>query len=167
MEPKIEERNEMKLIGCVFYGNPFHSVKGWDMENEIGRTWSRFMKLMAEVRFELKDKIINPNMSYEVHIDPVVVKEEKKWYVFTGVEVKDFVNIPLEMFYNVLPKTKYAIFSAKSNKFKKANDYIYNEWLPKSKFKESHSYQIQAYNSNRFKGMNDPSSEIDFYVPIK
>ncbi|NHJ46856.1 MAG: GyrI-like domain-containing protein [Asgard group archaeon] len=167
MKTKIIDYDEIKLVGCIFYGDPFHSVKGWDMENEIGKLWSRFMKLMAEVKFQIKDNVVNPNMSYEVHIDPVVVKEEKKWYVFIGIEVKSFENIPLEMFCKILPKTKYAVFTAKGDEFKTANDTIYNEWLPNSKHKEAHSYQIQAYDSNRFFGMDNLDSELDFYVPIK
>ncbi|MHA1557781.1 MAG: GyrI-like domain-containing protein [Candidatus Heimdallarchaeota archaeon] len=167
MEPKIVNKDEMKLIGCVFYGDPFHSVKGWEMENEIGKLWVRFSNLISEVKHQLKDSIINPTISYEVHIDPVVVKEEKKWYVFIGVEVKNFDNAPLEMFCKILPKTKYAIYTAKSTNFREANDYIYKEWLPKSKYKESHSFQIQAYDSTRFTGMGENESEIDFYIPIK
>lgn len=167
MKPKIIERDESLLIGCIFYGNPFHSVKGWDMENEIGKLWVRFSKLLDEVKPQLEEIIVNPTMSYEVHIDPVIVKEEKKWYVFIGVEVKEFKNIPLEMFCKILPKTKYAVFTAKGDDFKKANDFIYHEWLPKSKYEEAYSYQIQAYDSERFFGMEDPNSEVDFYIPIQ
>ncbi|MHA1125804.1 MAG: GyrI-like domain-containing protein [Candidatus Heimdallarchaeota archaeon] len=167
MKPKIVEHDEIKLIGCVFYGDPFHSVKGWDIQNEIGKLWSRFSNLIEKVKPQLIEIIVNPTQYYEVHIDPVIEKEEKKWYVFIGVEVKKFENIPLEMFTKILPKTKYAIFTTKGDSFQTANNYLYNEWLPKSKHKESHSYQIQAYDSNRFFGMDDPNSEIDFYIPIK
>ncbi|HUU78338.1 MAG TPA: GyrI-like domain-containing protein [candidate division Zixibacteria bacterium] len=167
MEPKIINKDEMKLIGCVFYGDPFHSVKGWDMGNEIGKLWMRFVKVMDEIRNQIKNIIVNPNLSYEIHIDPVIGKEEKKCYVFIGVEVKEYKNIPLEMFCKTLPKTKYAIFTAKGDNFKTANKFLYNEWLPKSNYKESHSYQIQAYDSKRFFGMENPDSEVDFYIPIK
>lgn len=167
MKQKIIDKDEMKLIGSIFYGDPFHSIKGWSIENEIGKLWVRFSKLLDEKKEQLKEILINPSKTYEVHIDPVIAKEEKKWYVFIGIEVKRFHNIPLEMFCKILPKTKYAVFSAKGKEFREANNYIYHEWLPKSKYKESYSYQIQAYDSKRFFGMDNEESEMDFFIPIK
>ena len=167
MNPKIINKDELKLVGCVFYGNPFHSAKGWDIENEIGKLWQRFITVFEKFKPELESIVMNPTIAYEVHIDPVIAKEEKKWYIFVGVEVKKIDAIPLELFCVILPKTKYAIYTTKGNEFQNANDYLYNKWLPKSKFKESYSFQIQAYDSKRYFGMENMESEIDFYVPIK
>ena len=82
-------------------------------------------------------------------------------------EVKDIEIMPSEMFSKKLPKTKYAVFTAKGKDFLKVNDYIYDEWLPKSKYKESFTFQIQLYDSKRYKGLDNDDSEIDFYIPIK
>jgi AraC family transcriptional regulator len=167
MDPTIIEQDEIKLIGSIFYGNPTHTAKGWDTENEIGKLWTRFMQLMQKTKDKLGEKIIKPNMNYEVHIDPIFVKEENKWYVFVCKEVKDFSDIPLEMFYKILPKTKYAIFTGKGKDIPKTNNTIYQDWLPKSQYQEAYSYQIQAYDSERFFGLSDSKSELDFYIPIK
>lgn len=167
MKPRIIDEKEIHLIGCVFYGNPFHSVKGWDTANEIGKLWTRFNEIMTNYKEYLLELQVNPEYYYEVHVVPKIAKEEKKWYIFTGIEVKDIGKMPLEMFSKKLPKTKYAVFTAKGEDFLKANDYIYNNWLPKSKYKESFTFQIQLYDSKRYKGLDNEESEIDFYIPIK
>jgi len=41
----VEPHKRLKLIGCVYYGDPFHSKEGWNIENEIGILWKRFMNL--------------------------------------------------------------------------------------------------------------------------
>ena len=74
MKHKIIDKDEMKLIGSIFYGDPFHSIKGWSIENEIGRLWVRFIKLLDEKKEQLKEILINPSKTYEVHIDPVIAK---------------------------------------------------------------------------------------------
>ena len=50
------------------------------------------------------DNLVNFSIAYEVHIDSVFVKEEKKWYFFVEVEVKEFEDIPLEKNYLLLLK---------------------------------------------------------------
>ena len=42
IEPTILEEKTFKLLGCVFYGDPFHSAEEWSYENEIGKLWQRF-----------------------------------------------------------------------------------------------------------------------------
>jgi AraC family transcriptional regulator len=157
----------VQLLGCVFYGDPFHSVGGWDTENEIGLTWKRFMKLYRENQLEIDKVAKNPDIQYEVHIEPDDFKESKKFYVFAGLEVKKISEPPLGMFPLVLPETRYAIFSFKGKDMMKGGDYIWNVWLPDSEYQESHPFVIQAYDGRRFKGLQNGDSELDWMVPIK
>ena len=48
-----------------------------------------------------------------------------------------------------------------------AGERIFQEWLPKSKYEQSYSYIIQGYHRDRYKGLEDKESEIEWYIPIK
>jgi AraC family transcriptional regulator len=43
---------------------------------------------------------------------------------------------------------------------------LWNKWLPETGLKTSFNYMIEYYDNQRFKGMDNPDSEIDFMVPI-
>ncbi|MFX0095717.1 MAG: GyrI-like domain-containing protein [Candidatus Hodarchaeota archaeon] len=164
----IEKRRTMHLIGCVFYGDPFHSSRGWSVENEIGLTWQRFMNLYAKNQEMINMYRINPNLAYEVHIEPEEYKETKNFYVFVGIEVNNLDKMPLGMFYKILPATMYAVFTFQGEKMFSGGDYIWQEWLPKSdEYQEAYPFLIQAYDETRFKGLDNKASELDYYIPIK
>ncbi len=162
----IEDQLPLKLIGCVFYGDPFHSAEGWSVENEIGLVWNRFLALYKKNKKMILEHQINPNTSYEVHIEPEEYKETKKFYVFVGVEVKGLEIIPLEMYLKILPVTMYAKFTFQGKQMFKGANYIYQEWLPQSNYREAFPFLIQAYDESRFKGLDNKDSELDFYIPI-
>ena len=42
MEPRIIERDELIVVGMVYYGNPFHAEGVTPEENEVGKLWTRF-----------------------------------------------------------------------------------------------------------------------------
>ncbi len=167
MDPKIITKKEITLIGSVFYGNPFHSAKGWEMENEIGKTWKRFMQLYMKNLVTLKKYIVAPKIAYEVHIAPKEPEDKKDFYVFIGIEVKNLNKMPLEMFGKVLPATKYALFTFKGKKMFSGSQYIYNEWLPTSGYKEAFPFQIQLYDEESYKGIDNEESKIECWIPIK
>jgi hypothetical protein len=48
MEGRIEDRPLTILAGLSFFGDPFAQSAGWTEENEIGRLWTRFMRLRDE-----------------------------------------------------------------------------------------------------------------------
>ncbi len=155
------------MIGCVFFGDPFHSVGGWDVENEIGLTWKRFEKLYKKNQNQINLLVQNKNIGYEIHLEPDEYKVDKKYYVFVGVEVNDLQEIPLEMFGLVLPQSKYATFTFKGKNMFSGGDYIWKEWFPQSKYEEAYSILIQVYDRTRFQGLEDENSELDYLVPIK
>ncbi len=164
----IEHKVPMKLLGCIFYGNPFLSAKGWDTENEIGQTWKRFMGLYKKYEDIIVNNIVNKKTAYEVHIRPDDYKLTKKFYVFIGTEVKEAKDTPLEMDIKILPPTLYASFTFRGEGMIKAGEFIWGNWLPKSKeYEEAYPYFIQLYEESRFLGLDNPESEIDYLVPIK
>lgn len=163
---EIIDKKSFKLIGCVFYGDPFHSKEEWNVENEIGSLWNRFYKLSQKNADLLQKKLIN-DLSYEVHLQPEDYKETGKFYVYVGVEVRKMEEMPLEMFCKTFPATKYAVFTFKGKEMFRGGEYIWNKWLPESDYEEAYPYMALAYDKNRFLGLDNEKSEIDFYVPIK
>ena len=165
MEPIILEVKSFKLLGCVYYGDPFHSAKGWDPKNEIGNTWNRFGYLYGKYK-EFLDRIREGNVfGYEVHIEPGDYTKKKKFHVFVGLEVKSLDFFPLDMFYKELPKTKYLFFSTKYRG--EECEYIFSKWLPESKYEQSYPYIMQSYSPERWKGEDNPDSLMDWHIPIK
>lgn len=166
IEHKILQEKSFMFIGCVFYGDPFHSAKEWTIENEIGKLWERYGELLRKNWRSLSKHFINPNISYELHIEPEEYIETKNYYVFTGTEIKEYEEVPLEFFIKKLPTTDYLMFTAKAIDFDKG-EYYFKKWLPQSEYEQAYPYIIQAYDITRFKGLEDNESEIDWYIPIK
>ena len=164
----VERHSPLKLIGCVYYGDPFHSEGEWSVENEIGLLWKRFMNLYEEHKDIIERYSTNKDIAYEIHIQPEDYKETKKFYVYVGVEVRKLDEMPLGMFSKVFPATMYAIFTFKGKDMFRGGEYIWQKWLPSSEnYEEAYPYFIQAYDKTRFHGLDNEESEIDYYIPIK
>jgi AraC family transcriptional regulator len=161
MEPRIVEKGKITLVGMVFYGDPFKEESGWSQENEIGKLWKRFVPKEKTIKNRIGEG------AYELHIEPEEYEKTKNFYVFVGVEVDKVDDLSTEMFVKVLPPTKYAVFTLKGDKITSNwPDMIYKEWLPDSGYVEAHKFTIEYYD-DRFKGADDPESELDIHVPIK
>lgn len=173
MIPEIIDERVFKLVGCVFYGDPFHSAEEWSYENEIGKLWNRFFKLtLKHSKFFQQDKI-KYEYGFEIHIEPDEYVKTKNYYVFVGMELDhDSVNpefvgeLPIELFIKIFPITMYLKFITKVGDIQ-AGERIFQDWLPKSKYEQSYSYIFQGYHQDRYKGLEDKESEIEWYIPIK
>jgi len=170
MQPTIIENKVFKLLGCVFYGDPFHSAKEWTYENEISKLWVRFGRVL-EKNYNLLNKIfIDSKVGYELHIEPKEFKETKKYYVMVAMEIGNVQEIPLEMYIKILPKANYILYTTTvGNKFNEGS-YIYNKWIPENGYQQAFPYIIQGYVEQRYDpktGLNNPNNEIDWYIPIK
>lgn len=163
----IDRNKPLKLIGCVYYGDPFHSKEGWNVENEIGLIWQRFMKLCEKYKDIIERNVINNNIAYEIHVHPDDYNETKKFYVYVGLEVEKFDGVPLEMIAKTFPATMYAVFTFKGKDIFRGGKYIWQKWLPNSNYEEAYPYFIEAYDEARFHGLDNEDSEIDYWVPIK
>ena len=165
-EPAITEKIALKLAGMVYFGNPVHSHEGWNVENEIGKLWNRFMTLCTENAEVIGQQSIEPGVAYEAHIAyPGKVNQE--YHIFVGIETENPFPLPIELFYKVMPSTRYAVFTVKCSDMFEQMEELYSEWLPNSPFVESYPMLIQRYDMARYKGLDDPDSEIDFMLPIK
>jgi len=166
MKPRLTEERSIALAGMDFFGNPYLEAGGWSEANAIGQLWSRFSKF-----FEAnKDRVrfLVSGSGYEVWIDLEGEEDTKNECIFVGVEVEQLEDLPLELVGKMLPPTRYAVFTLKGDAIK--SDWpnaMHSRWLPDAGLEKSHSYIIEHYDEERFKGMDDPESELDIYVPIE
>jgi len=167
MKPIEIHEKAFRLLGCVFYGDPFHSAKEWSNENEIGKLWMRLHKLTQKYSILIKSIITDLNVGYELHLEPEEYKITKKYYVMVGMEMNNIEEIPLEMFVKILPKTRYVKFTTTIEEKFKIGAYIYNTWIPEKGYEQAFPFIVQGYDAKRYKGLDDPNSEIDWYIPVK
>lgn len=171
MIPKITDKKRITLVGMDFFGNPYEKAGGWSEQNAIGVLWKRFASFSEKKRDSIKHLV--SESGYELWIDFEETKGEegaKNKYIFTGVEVEKIEYLPLELVAKVLPETRYAVFTFKMQEIKSdwsKTQQIWSKWLPGQGLEPSHNYMIEYYDTERFKGMDDPESEIDFMVPVK
>ena len=166
MDPRIVDRDAVKLLGMVFYGDPFKQVQGWSDENEIGKLWARFNHYWEHHK-DLFKHVVDPDVGYEVHIGTDEYEETKEYYIMVGAEVGSFDDMPPETFAKILPPATYAIFTLKGSAIASNwGDAIYKEWLPASGYEEAKRFTIERYDA-RFKGPRDPESVLEIHVPIK
>ena len=165
--PMITEKIALTLAGCVFYGDPIGSHGAGSTENEIGRLCERFMRLSKEHREQLNSVTVEEGVAWEAHIQSEKSDEPNEYTVFVGIEVNEPPPIPLGFFYKALPGTRYTVFTLKAEEFTIGLDWIYSEWLPSSKYHESHTYMLWRYDMETFRGFEDSDSVIQAYIPVE
>jgi len=167
MHPVIVEKDQIILGGLSFFGDPFQTSAEWTEENEIGRLWKRFMKLYGQ-RGERIKSIKNNCVFYEVQIVHEETESKGLFEVFVGIEINEFIEIPVELLIKILPPAKYAVFTIKGQEI--ISDWTWKisyEWLPQAGYEQTHQFNFQLYDS-RFKGLDRvEESVIDVYIPVK
>ena len=164
--PTITDPLQFRLLGCEFYGDPFLNSEEWSYENQIGTLWKRFGKLAQKYEFILEKLNVKPNFAYEIHIEPAEYAKTRQYYVFVGIEIDYFDEIPLEMVIKQLPLTQYVEFT--TTMAERKTEYIFQDWLisEESEYCQSYPYVIQQYGP-MYKGLEDPTSEIEWLIPVK
>jgi AraC family transcriptional regulator len=166
MEHKIIQSGDIMIAGLVFYGDPFAVGGGWSEGNEIGRLWDRFNAFWDKRRASIRH-VVDPNVGYEVHIEPEEYATTKNFYVMVGVAIAEIEDLPLELSVKVLPAGAYAQFTLRGSEITSNwPDEIYHKWLPGSGYQERVKCTVERYDGDRFKGMDDLESELDVLVPV-
>ena len=154
MEPKIVTLPQFYVVGVSVYGDGQSGVftKAWDILMRIGK--------------DLKWK--NESAAYGLEFYTEEFQKEKKWFYMACKEVNDLDNIPASMTGKVIPAQTYAVFTSKGplKALKEMFHYAYHEWLPKSDYEIADWYDFEYYDE-RFKGLDNPETEIDIYIPIQ
>jgi predicted transcriptional regulator YdeE len=166
MKPTITDKRKITLAGMDFYGDPFREASGWSARNAIGRLWDRFNKVYDKKKDAIKH--LASESGYELWIDFEGEEDKKNHYIFVGVEVDRLGDLPLELVARILPETRYAIFTLEGEEIKSDwSSRVETQWLPEAGLEQSFPFIIEYYDAQRFKGMDDSSSQMDIYVPVK
>jgi len=166
VNPKIIEKDEIKLIGMNFFGDPFKEHAGWSGENEIGKTWKRMQNVWSG-EISIPNRIFL-DKAMEVHLHNSETEKTGVFEVMVGVEVDKIESIPLLMIAKILPAGKYALFTLKGEEITSDWGYeIYENWLEKSIYKSRSDFNIQYYDFTKFVDLDDMSkNELDVLIPI-
>jgi AraC family transcriptional regulator len=165
MKPSITDKKKITLVGMDFFGNPTEKAEGWTEQNAIGQLWKRFNRFYENRKDSFKHLV--SEAGHELWIDVEGEKDAKDKYIFVGLAVERIEDLPLELVAKPLPETRYAVFTLKMSDIKSGGiGGLWNTWLPETGLKTSHDFMIEYYDCLRFKGMDNPDSEVDFMVPI-
>lgn len=155
MKPRIEEKPEIFAIGYPFYGNP--------EEGRIPHLWDLFNDRVCELDFVKPD-------SRCIGIEFYTKDYEKTgdFFYICSVIVDNLNNIPIDMVAKKLPASKYAVFTYKGTveKLKDTYTYIYGTWLPNSGYKMTKYFDFELYIPEKFKGIDNPDTEFEIWIPI-
>ncbi|MBN2565369.1 MAG: GyrI-like domain-containing protein [Candidatus Eisenbacteria bacterium] len=149
MEPKIVKLPKMMLVGVVGAAPEVSMI-------DIASLWSRFAESSDRVAGAVE------GAGYEFHEE---VENSGVHLCLAGVQVSKMSETPLGMVARVLPASTYAVFTHRVADGYEATYERIEEWLEEADYAEAYPYDFQLYDS-RFKGMGDPESELDIYVPV-
>jgi AraC family transcriptional regulator len=149
MEPKIIEKDQITLVGMVSYGG------------DIGSLWDAFT-----ASDHLIEHIVG-EVGYELHAYPKGFSPGNPYHIMVGVEVSKVEVLPEIMFVKFLPVCEYAVFThrLRDGGYAGVNEPI-DYWLETGPYERAYDFDLQVYDA-RFKGPEDPDSELDFYIPVK
>jgi predicted transcriptional regulator YdeE len=151
MEPKIFARETLLIAGVTGSGD------------ETRKAWEAFEKL--DKINPLKNKVSEEG--YEIRMYP---GGQGPGEVHVGMQVSD-ARVPKEYKVFSLPASLYAEFVIYPSKGWESSNAEMNKWLSENaeKYKQGYiddkAYAIELYDE-RFKGTNNPESEVPILVPI-
>ncbi len=158
MKFRITNLPEIKMIG----EKTIMSV----LENKTRELWQGFMpkRAMIEKRegSEFYSVIIYDDLSYFAAFNPANTFE--KW---AAVQVSSTDVVPEDMSVLIIPSGLYVVFNyiGKASEAQSAYQYIFGEWLPKSKYQLDDRPHF-AKMGDKYKN-DSPDSEEELWVPIK
>lgn len=165
MRSKLLHLDKFTLAGVNYYGDPLSTKGGWDEENEIGKTWQRFLAYIS--CHETRDYKLDSPYLYELHIYNANTSKNGVFEVFIGEE-SSTSDIPLTLSSKQIPEGDYICCTL-------VGEEIIKDWWRDIETYVKKEYQknlngdflIQRYDE-RFKGMDRiEESELDVLILLE
>ena len=158
MIPSIKTLSEKKLIGM--------SLKMTYAENKTFQLWSRFMPRRKEIENAVSNDFISLQI-YDESFDFVNFSFNKEFEKWALIEVSDYNFVPNEMEKLTLKEGLYAVFIhiGDTSTAEKTFRYIFEEWLPNSKYLLDNRPHFEVLGDKYKK--DDPTSEEEIWIPIR
>lgn len=149
MEPEIIEKEEMKFVGPVYYGD--------NNNNEIPEFWQKHFAKAAGIS-------TNKNTGcYGVCFHTSDYVDKGMFHYMPAVEVVNFDLMPIETVGKIIPKHKYAVFThkGKPDNLGDTYKYIHGTWFPHKKYEVEGSFDFEQYTQDE-----QGNEIIKIHVPI-
>ena len=158
MKPRIEILPEKKLIG--------KSIQMSLAKNRTGVLWQDFMQNKKSIK-NTKGTDLYSIQIYDESLDFKDFNPTTEFTKRAAIEVLNFDKIPENMETYTLKGGLYAVFIHKglASDFQKTFQYIFGEWLPKSKYTLDNRAHFELLGI-KYKN-NSPNSEEEVWIPIK
>lgn len=144
MDPQIISKEDMTIVGMTSDRSDIHGL------------WMKY----SDKAKALQDKVAGAG--YELHRflgDKVEVT--------VGEAVTSADAVPDGMTVTHVPAGQYAVFTHRlANGGYEGLNSVMENWLTSGPYEKSDNFIIEVYGE-RFKGGNQPDSEIDFWIPVK
>lgn len=158
-DPEIIDIESKKLVGI--------KVSTSLADDKTSLLWNRFMKYKEALDARKNADLYSVQIYGEEFIsgDFDSQSEFEKW---AAMEVQDHSNIPKGLQMLKLPQGKYAVFihEGTAKDFAKTSKFIFEEWLPSSKFEIDDRPHFEVLGKD-YKGPENPESKEKIWIPVK
>jgi AraC family transcriptional regulator len=155
MQPEIKTVEEKKLIGFALTMSL--------TDNKTAELWRMFMPRRKEISNSTGSDLISLQIYPENYYEQF--NPGNTFVKWASCEVTDFNNVPNGMQSLSLSSGLYAIFHYKgSSADASIYQYIFNEWLPQSKYKLDNRPHFEMLGE-KYRNI-DPSSEELICIPV-
>ncbi len=157
-QPKIVNITDRKLIGL--------STQTTLAENKTLELWHAFKPQVKNINNKINTDFYSVQV-YDSDFGTKPFTPQTLFEKWAAVEVLDFENIPKGLKPFTLSGGDYAVFIYKGSpqEFHKTASYIYEEWLPKSKYQIDNRPNFEIILKD-YKP-NDPNAQEEVWIPIR
>ncbi|MDQ3021061.1 MAG: GyrI-like domain-containing protein [Bacteroidota bacterium] len=150
MEHKITSLEEIKLIGIQT------RTSNDTAQTDIPELWQKFYSenIKGKIRNKINEDVLSLYTGYESDYT-------KPYTIVIGCKVNDFSDVPEGMVSEIIPPSKFAVFTAKGKMPDKIVETWQNIW--NSKLERSYIGDFEIYSEK----YNLPEPEVDIYVAVK
>lgn len=157
-DPEIKEISPRKLVGI--------SLPTSLADDKTGLLWERFMKKRNNIINSTNQDLYSVQVYDQDFIEGKFNSQSvfEKW---AAMEVEDYTKLPEGLQGLKLPGGLYAVFTHEgtSKEFAETAKFIFEEWLPQSKYKLDDRPHFEILGKD-YKGPENPESKEKIWIPV-